>query len=746
MLRAPALNPGYAFESVEGEGLAAFSEDKELFLQGRLYCDLAQVADGKRSADALAEGLSPQWPLAEIYFGLEVFEQAGLAVEAFRAPPSDAAFWDRLEVHADVAAERLASTNVSLHVCGELPGSDFAAALLQAGVRIADHEAPHISVVVTDDYLRPELEQLARRARESGSALFLARPIGASIWLGPIFEPTEAGCWCCLARRLDFNRSRERMVRSNGGRRFIRRAQAYTPSSLCIAAHHVAQQVALRAVLGQNPSLSRSLVTIDHVALTARRHHVQPFPQCPVCGDPDLAAKRDPRISLRSTRALVPNDTGSRTRDPAETLGLCAHLVSPITGIIDDLAPVKTGQLAGASLVTIGLVAEPFTRGHLRNWETRILAAGKGTTEPQARASALCEAIERHSSCFRGDEPRRRARWDEVSDCAVHPEQILQFSDAQYASRERYNRCYSHPKYWVSERFDNTRSIEWSAAWSLSHESIRWVPTAFCYFGYTDSTGQARFARADSNGAAAGNTLEEAVLQGLLELIERDAAAVWWFNRLQRPAVDLACYGDPFVQRALERYRDAGRELWAVDLTTDLGVPVFAVVSRRLAGPREEIVYGFGCHLTPRVALLRAMTECDQSFVSALRLSSNPSDLYDGDRVTWLNSARVADHPYLLADASAAPTRLPDLASLSTGDLRDEIQDIVERLRRIDVETVVLDLTRPDMPLPVVKLFAPGLCHPWRRLGNARLFDLPVRLGWLAAPRREEDINPTVKL
>ncbi len=104
-------------------------------------------------------------------------------------------------------------------------------------------------------------------------------------------------------------------------------------------------------------------------------------------------------------------------------------------------------------------------------------------------------------------------------------------------------------------------------------------------------------------------------MQGFLELVERDSVALWWYNRVRRPGVDLDSFAEPYfpaLRAFLARHR---RDLWAVDLTSDLGVPAFAAISRRTDGGMEQIMLGFGAHLDARLALLRAVTEMNQMLV-----------------------------------------------------------------------------------------------------------------------------------
>jgi ribosomal protein S12 methylthiotransferase accessory factor len=82
------------------------------------------------------------------------------------------------------------------------------------------------------------------------------------------------------------------------------------------------------------------------------------------------------------------------------------------------------------------------------------------------------------------------------------------------------------------------------------------------------------------------------------------------------------------------------------------------------------------------------------------------------------------------------------LSGPSCTDLRDAIEDLVARLAERGIEVLVLDQTRDGSPLAVVRVVAPGLRPWWRRLAPGRLYDVPLALGWLAAPSSEEDLNP----
>ena len=126
--------------------------------------------------------------------------------------------------------------------------------------------------------------------------------------------------------------------------------------------------------------------------------------------------------------------------------------------------------------------------------------------------------------------------------------------------------------------FDRSAEIEWSPVWSLRDERFKYLPTSLLYFFYTGGSAASHI-HADSNGCAAGNTLEEAIVQGFLELVERDSYAIWWYNRLQRPEVDLGQFDDSYVRDLQIQLAETGRRLWVLDITSDLGIPSFVAVS-----------------------------------------------------------------------------------------------------------------------------------------------------------------------
>jgi ribosomal protein S12 methylthiotransferase accessory factor len=349
-------------------------------------------------------------------------------------------------------------------------------------------------------------------------------------------------------------------------------------------------------------------------------------------------------------------------------------------------------------------------------------------TEAQARASALGEVVERYSGIFRGDELRIRASYRRVKDNAIHPNACLNFSRKQYRDRAKWNQREAEYN-WVPEPFDEEREIEWTPVWSLTQQGIKYVATAFCYFGYPHSA-EHDFCRPDSNGNAAGNNLEEAILHGFLELVERDSVALWWYNRALRPQVQLGSFGDAYFEAIVELYRLLGRKIHVFDISADFPIPTFAATSSGKEGSGDWLL-GFGAHLEARIGIARAITEMNQSLVSPTPGKMPRSYL-----------GELRDHAFLEQSTSLAPKMREDYSQLDSHDLREDLTTCVELARKRGLEILVLDQTRADTGMAVVKVIVPRMRSWWSRFAPGRLYQVPVEMGWQAVPLREEQLNP----
>ncbi|MEV7213998.1 TOMM precursor leader peptide-binding protein [Kitasatospora cineracea] len=734
---------------VDGEAVYLVSERGVSVVDGRLAQALAPLLDGTRTAEQIGAALDGVVPADKLRAGVDKLRAGGWVTAA--DPATDrpgAAFFEMAGQDGDTAMAALRTATVRVEVHGELDPAPFLAALAAAGVTV-DQDA-EFTVALTDDYLHPGLAERNRQALADGRPWLLARPVGSIVWVGPVFEPdgveqNGSGCWECLAHRLSANRQSLSYLQHRLGQdQPIPTTGAHLPATLALGTQLAALETA-KWLAGARPP-QPAVTTLDTVLLESEKHVLVRRPQCPSCGDDAMVSRRQlAPVAFESRPKAFTADGGHRSASPEDMLEKYRPQLSPVTGVVTTLVPAARTPTG----LRVYVSGQNLSRqsGDLKQLRTglRSVSCGKGRTDVQARASALGEAMERFSGVFQGDEARRTATFAELGDAAIHPERTLLYSAKQYAERDRWNVKQSMFNI-VPVPFRADDPIEWSPAWSLTEQRHRWLPTQAMYYGYRHS---GRFyAAGDSNGCAAGTSFEDAVLQGFLELVERDAVALWWYNRVQRPAVDLDAFGDPYIDQLREVYRGLRREIWALDLTADFGIPVVGAFSRRLdagqGGTNEDVLIAFGAHLDPHIALTRALTEMNQ-FLGPVAGDEHGKVSYAGadpEQKAWWTTATVANQPYLLPDPHAPRSTPASWLPLAGPDLADDLALVQKIVEDRGMEFLVADQTRPDVGLPVARVIVPGMRHFWARFAPGRLYDVPVRLGWLDTPTPESELNP----
>ncbi|WP_371497200.1 TOMM precursor leader peptide-binding protein [Kitasatospora sp. NBC_00374] len=734
-------------EVIAGEGAYLISERGTTRLRGAHVEAVAPLLDGTRDLPSLLREAGDRVSAAEIGELLGSLSAAGLvsyrpADQSGRDPRAEA-FWELAGLDGSSSSARVTAAQVRILAVGRDDEASVRPAFEAAGLRCVTSDSPdaaELTVVVCDDYLAPVLRRIDLAQRAAGRPWLIAKPTGSVVWSGPVLSADEGACWQCLAHRLRANRVHELTVQHALG---LSEPPLGPEASLGATRALGLQLAALQAakwLAGQPRSERPEIHTLDTLSLRAGRHTVVRRPQCPTCGTPAAGAARmlEP-VVLRPARRDPPAGHGRGRRPPTaqQVLDRYGHLVSPICGVVQEITRAQAP--APLHSFTARTCTAPEGRAPLRRE-----SGGKGATELDARVSALCEALERESGRLHGDEPRIRDTLRGLGEAALPPNSCQLYHERQYRDRAQWN--IAHGSYQrICEPLDERTPLDWTPVWSLTGGRQRLLPTAMLFYGSHQPGDDARYARADSNGCAAGGTLEDAVLRGFLELVERDAVALWWYNRTRQPAVDLSALGDPWIDEVARLHRGQGRELWALDLTADLGVPVVAVLSRRRQGPTEDILFGFGAHFAFPEAVRRAVAEVNQLLPAVAPAGPGGPPRYslqDPAALHWWRTATVDRHPYLLPDPEQRAVRPSDRPSPAGTGTRSDVETAGELVRRHGMELLVLDQTRADIGLPVVRVIVPGLRHFWARFAPGRLYDVPVRLGRLDEPTPYERLNP----
>lgn len=738
---------------VPGEGVFLFSDQGVTTLHGGNVEALTQLLDGSRTIPEVLAAATSHMPFAHAQQALAELAEAGLVDVRTPAASHESAFWDRAGLNNQDAENLLRTSTVELVAVGRVDLGPVRRACLDAGLQVAaelgDGETTgpiDLCIVVCDDYLNPELATQGTRNRARAVPWLVTKPAGPQVWVGP-FMLDDGACWSCLSYRLWGNRRAEALVQARLG--MAGQPALRSRTSLPVLTAAGANMVALEAVkwlAGHRAQNQHRIWTLCGLDLSSSSHEVRRRPECAYCGDPNLISERGWQpVRLQSRPVTDSSGGGYRALSAEQVLKRFGHLVDPVTGVVsrirrDDRGPAFLNSYRADGNAAAGASELAALRGGLR-----CENGGKGVTPLLGEVSALCESLERHSGHSRGDEARLRASSSALGSRAVDPESCQLFDPRQYQERRLWNARHA-PFQRVCEPFDHDAERDWSPVWSMTRQEHRLLPTSMLYYG----VGGDGAVRADSNGCAAGASLEDAVLQGALELIERDAVSLWWYNRTSHPAVSLEAFGDDWTALVVAGYAALNRQIWVLDVTADLAVPTMVAISRRTDKAAEDIIFGFGAHLDPRVALRRALTEVNQLMPSLVDvgdpsgedIGGNEYRCGDPDAVDWWRTATIENQPYLLPDP-LEPARTPaDYEVVASTDLLQDVLLVQRRIEACGLELLVLDQTRADIGLPVVKVLVPGLRSLWARFAPGRLFDVPVSLGRRATPIAYEDLNP----
>ncbi len=715
--------------------VSLYSEDRKFFLHGTLYCALASaIGTGGKSVRELTRELGKSFPSDKIEEALKRLLERRYLVPTSRASLGVVAgYWASLGLPPGMAEKNLRDCRVGIRSIDVQGADELGAALSELGVRVVKR-SPDLTVTVVNDYLERQLAELNQRHVSERTPWLLVQPSGAFPLVGPVFSPGESACWTCLC---------DRMIRNREVKGFLDRAPArpvavsplarnpFGQAGIQLAAVEIAKAIAT----GFRTELRNHIISLDLLGSTIAKHYVPARPQCPTCGSKKL---RDPRrapapIELSAGTRLVMTSGGYRSVSSRATVARFRKQVSPLTGVVTRLERIEADLPMNTNFYAAHNFSAPAQNVDQLRAGLTGGSFGKGSTAEQGEASALMEAIERYSGIFQGDEIRVTRRFpDFPPGDAILPNDVLLYSGAQSESQtsaEDSNNSLLNPAH-----FDPSARIEWSPVWSLRDQRFRYLPTSLMYFFY----GGPLAYHADSNGCAAGNTIEEAIVQGFLELVERDAYAIWWYNRSQRSGVDLSQFDDSYIRDLQAQLAEAGRKLWVLDVTSDLGIPTYVAILHWVQNGQENIEFGSGAHFDSRIAMLRSLTELNQ-FLSIGLMGGGTGEKSSLDGTTPL---RLQDHPFLIPGGK--PVVQPGLGSKAVplDDAREQVLACVDMARRAGLDFLVLNQTRPDVEVPVVRVIAPGLRHFYRRFAPGRLYDVPVKLGLLDRPLLEEELTP----
>ncbi|NEP41311.1 MAG: TOMM precursor leader peptide-binding protein, partial [Okeania sp. SIO2H7] len=472
MLKKPKFKDCFKVITIESVGVFLLSEIDYYVLTGKLYELLAPLINGERSPEELIDLVAGKASAAEVFYALMLMEQKGYIVENDdRLSPEIASLCDLLKIDRQGASDRLKTTKVAVRSYGKIDPKPFISILENQSILVA--EEGDITVVLTDDYLQEGLDSFNQKALAEKRPWLLIKPVGTIMWLGPILVPEKTACWECLAQRVRSNRPVETFILGQ-----LKTSQPLITnppkidSTLNAGLNLAATEILKWILRGENKTLEENLITINTNGLKTEKHAVIKRPQCPACGEEEYRSDRPKPLILESHKKTFTTDGGHRSSTPEETIAKYEKQVSPITGVVRQLTPLKEKHFDKFthSYVAGHNFASMFDSLYFLRENVRGKSGGKGKTEVQAKASALGEAIERYSGVYQGYEIRKKATYKELGDVAIHPNRCMNYSEEQYRTREEWNEVCKSAFQKVAEPFEEDVEIEWTPVWSLTNQ------------------------------------------------------------------------------------------------------------------------------------------------------------------------------------------------------------------------------------------------------------------------------------
>ena len=313
---------------------------------------------------------------------------------------------------------------------------------------------------------------------------------------------------------------------------------------------------------------------------------------------------------------------------------------------------------------------------------------GKGVTREQAEASAVMESIERYSAEPRDDDEVVFGTYEQACDvmATIPPADMIL-------------------PIWALDNLQGAE-IAWTEGWDILRGERVWVPACAVFYPYIPDTDLQLF-KYHTNGLASGNNMEEAVLHATFELVERDAWSIAEYRNL--PVPDVIADPDSLPGKLIARFAEHGVEVHLKDLTCDTGIPTIGAAADDVATKDPEMLtIGVGTHLDPEIAAVRAITEVAQS--RATHRDGKKINAQLQRATVQMGYERVKELNRLWFGEGRGSVKLSDIPDGSTDDVLDDIEVVLGRLVDAGFDRVVaVDLTRPELDVPVVRMVIPGM-------------------------------------
>ncbi len=317
---------------------------------------------------------------------------------------------------------------------------------------------------------------------------------------------------------------------------------------------------------------------------------------------------------------------------------------------------------------------------------------GKGISKDHAKASAMMEGFERYSAERQESDESIVATVDEIRE------------KGKYIDPKSLNL----PKEF-EKRDLNSVKLEWSIVHDLITDEDYFIPTNAIFHPYTHENNIESLFKSNTNGLASGNILEEAILHGIFEVIERDAWSIFELTHKNYSQINIDSIESDLINETINKFESNGINIKLMDFTADIKVPTIAASSDdTITKDAGLLTLGIGTHLDPEVAILRALTEVAQSRATQINGAREDTVRADFAREAGYERMKRINKYYFKQEEEQV--NLSDIENNSTTSIIKDLEIVKEELISNDIKHVLYyDLTRPELDVSVVRVIIPEM-------------------------------------
>ena len=315
---------------------------------------------------------------------------------------------------------------------------------------------------------------------------------------------------------------------------------------------------------------------------------------------------------------------------------------------------------------------------------------GKGISKDHAKASAIMEGFERYSAERQDSDEVIVKKESELTEDYINP------------------RLLNLPKELEKKDISNF-NIEWSKATDLITDKEYLIPSNAVYHPYTHDDNINSLFKSNTNGLASGNVLEEAILHGIFEVIERDAWSIFELTHKNYAQINLDTIESKTVNENIEKFTSKGINIKLMDFTADIKVSTIAAsADDTVTRDAGLLTLGIGTHLDPEIAILRALTEVAQS--RATQINGAREDTVRADFAREAGYERMKRINRFYFKQEEEQINLDSIENKSTTSINKDLEIVKDELVSNDIKHILYhDLTRPELDVDVVRVIIPEM-------------------------------------